>query len=124
MPDADGARSAPARAASVVTESSESARPRRIRLVKALAAMARAKPKASDPASPQRVSRRCKLEQHEEAMLAELKQRLHKAGVDMRKGDLLRAGLLALAGFDDARLREVVARLDAGAPSESLPSLS
>ena len=46
-------------------------------------------------------------------LIAELKKRCRALGVDVKKSELLRAGLAALHGFDDERLRDLVAPLAA-----------
>jgi hypothetical protein len=86
--------------------------------------MARAKSKEGESARPGGSSRRCRLTQAEEAMLGELKRRLRKMGVDLRKGDLLRAGLHALANFDDTKLQEAVAQLDGGSAADTTQAVS
>ncbi|MCM2289604.1 MAG: hypothetical protein NDI67_11300 [Sulfuritalea sp.] len=97
-----------------MAELATAGRPGRIRLSKALAATAKAMAKAAGASKPtQRISRHCKLAPHEEAQLAALKQRVQKLGLDTKKGDLLRAGLLLLASCDDLQLQKAVARLDA-----------
>lgn len=114
MPDADGAFLAPEKYCSIMAESASAGRPGRIRLSKALAATAKAMAKAAGASKPtQRISRHCRLAPHEEAQLATLKQRVQKLGLDTKKGDLLRAGLLLLASCDDLQLQKAVARLDA-----------
>lgn len=116
MPDADGAFLASGRFFSAAAESTPAGRPGRIRLSKALAATAKAMAAAAGSSKPApRAARRCKLTPHEDAQLDVLKQRAQKLGLDTRKGDLLRAGLLLLASCDDLQLRKAVARLDAGA---------
>jgi hypothetical protein len=116
MPDADGAFSASEKFFSAAAESATAGRPGRIRLSKALAATAKALAAAAGSAKPaQRTARRCKLAPHEDAQLAVLKQRVQNLGLETKKGDLLRAGLLLLASCDDMQLRKAVARLDAGA---------
>lgn len=114
MPDADGALPAPGRFFSAAAESTTAGKPGRIRLSKALAATAKAMAEAAGTAKPaQRIIRRCKLALHEDAQLTALKQRVQKLGLETKKGDLLRAGLLLLASCDDLQLRKAVARLDA-----------
>ncbi|MBV8035870.1 hypothetical protein [Roseateles sp.] len=46
------------------------------------------------------------------ALLKELKHRLHTAGRDAKKSELLRAGLRALAGLDAASLAAALDRLE------------
>lgn len=114
MPAADGALIAPEKYFSTVAESTTAGRPGRIRLSKALAATAKAMAKAAGAPRPvQQISRNCKLTPHEDAQLAALKQRVRNLGLDTKKGDLLRVGLLLLASCDDLQLRAAVARLDA-----------
>lgn len=116
MPDADGAFPAPGKFVVVTGESTTAGKPGRIRLSKALAATAKAMGKAAGAAGQgKRASRRCKLAQYEEALLDALKGRLQMSGVDAKKGELLRAGLLLLADCNDVQLRRAVARLDASA---------
>lgn len=124
MPDADGAFLAPEKYLSTMAESATAGRPGRIRLSKALAATAKAMAKAAGASKPaQQISRRCKLTPHEDAQLAALKRRVQALGLDTRKGDLLRAGLLVLASCDDLQLRAAVARLDPVAtPAPSQPA--
>lgn len=122
MPDADGALLAPEKYFSTIAESAAAGRPGRIRLSKALVATAKAMAKAAGASKPaQQISRRCKLTPHEDAQLAALRHRVQKMGLDIKKGDLLRAGLLLLASCDDLQLQEAVARLDSGAASVALP---
>lgn len=113
MPDAEGLSPPQGKLVPAAAEMPRTGR--RIRLSKALAATAKARLKETEPAPPG--PRRCRLTQAEEAMLDGLKLRLRKIGVDLRKGDLLRAGLHALANFDEARLRDAVAQLDDGGVS-------
>lgn len=114
MPDADGAFLTPEKYSSTMAESAAAGRPERIRLSKALAATAKALAKAAGAPKPaQRIFRRCKLTPHEDAQFAALKQRVQTWGLDIKKGDLLRAGLLLLASCDDLQLQEAVARFDA-----------
>lgn len=121
MPAADGALIAPEKYFSTVAESTTAGRPGRIRLSKALAATAKAMAKAAGAPRPvQQISRNCKLTPHEDAQLAALKRRVQKLGLDTKKGELLRAGLLLLASCDDAQLRKAVARLDAGTTPSAL----
>lgn len=120
MPDAEGVSPTPGKLVPTAAESPRMGR--RIRLSKALAAMAKAKLKENESAPPG--PRRCRLTQGEEAMLGGLKQRLRKMGVDLRKGDLLRAGLHVLANLDDARLQEAVAQLDGGGVSDPSQAVS
>lgn len=121
MPDADGAFLAPEKYFSTMAESAAAGRPGRIRLSKALAATAKAMAKAAVASKPaQQKARRCKLTPHEDAQLAALRQRVQNLGLDTRKGDLLRAGLLLLASCDDLQLQEAVTRLDAGAAPVAL----
>lgn len=121
MPDVDGALAAPRKLVPATAESAAAGKPGRIRLSKALAATARAMAEAAGAAKPsKRILRHCKLAQHEDAQLAVLKQRLQKLGVDTKKGDLLRAGLMLLASCDDVQLRKAVARIDAGVASAAL----
>lgn len=121
MPDADAAFHASGRFFCAAAESATAGRPGRIRLSKALAATAKAMAEAAGASKPApRAARRCKLAPHEDAQLTGLKQRLQKMGLDTKKGDLLRAGLLLLASCDDMQLRKAVARLDAGATPPSL----
>lgn len=123
MPDADGAFVAPGKLFPATAESTTAGKPGRIRLSKALAATAKAMAVAAGTAKPaQRVSRRCKLALHEDAQLTALKQRVQKLGLDTKKGDLLRAGLLLLANCDDLQLQKAVARLDAGTTPAALQS--
>lgn len=125
MPDADGAFPAPGKYFSTMAESTTAGRPGRIRLSKALAATAKAMTKAEGASKPaQPISRRCKLTLHEDMQLAALKQRVQNLGLEAKKGDLLRAGLLLLASCDDLQLQKAVARLDAGAaPAVLQPSV-
>lgn len=45
-------------------------------------------------------------------------------GLDIKKGNLLRAGLLLLASCDDLQLQEAVARLDAVAMPAALQPIA
>ena len=47
----------------------------------------------------------------EYAHLVELKQRLMAEGVDVKKSELLRAGLVLLSSLDDATLKEFLAKI-------------
>lgn len=121
MPDADGAFVAPGKLFPATAESTTAGKPGRIRLSKALAATAKAMAKAAGASKPaQRISRCCKLAPHEDAQLTALKQRVQKLGLDTKKGDLLRAGLMLLASCDDLQLRNAVAGLDASAAPAAL----
>lgn len=121
MPDADGAFPASDGFVAAPVESTTAGKPGRIRLSKALAATAKAMAKKAGTArQTKRVSRRCKLADNENAQLGVLKLRLQILGMDMKKGDLLRAGLLLLADCDDVQLRKAVARLDANAAPPGL----
>lgn len=125
MPAADGALVVPERYFSTMAESATAGRPGRIRLSKALAATAKAMAKAAGAPNPaQQISRNCKLTPHEDAQLAALKQRVRNLGMDTKKGDLLRAGLLLLASCDDLQLQEAVARLDAVAGPAALQPIT
>lgn len=112
MPDAAGTSPTPGGLVPAAAESPRAGKPGRIRLSKALAAMAKAKSKEMEAAQQQWVARRCKLTPEEEVILAALKLRLQTLGFDLRKGDLLRAGLLTLISFDDARLQEAIGKLE------------
>ena len=113
------------RAGAAATEGAASVRrPRRIRLVKAMAALGKAMetPPAAK-AAPLTHSRSCKLSQLDELRLDMLKRRLAGQGVRVKKRDLLRAALSVLAELDDARLRDAIAALDEPTPGNpGLPS--
>lgn len=124
MPHADRDIVAPRKLVPATAESTSANRPGRIRLSKALAATAKAMAEEAGAAkSAKRVARVCKLARHEDAQLSVLKQRLQGLGVETKKGDLLRAGLMLLASCDDLQLQKAVARLDvANMPSASPPA--
>lgn len=50
--------------------------------------------------------------QDDYAKIAELKQSCHKAGMQVKKSELLRAGLHALGKLSAAQLRQTIARLE------------
>jgi hypothetical protein len=104
-----------------VTERSVAAEhPRRIRLVKAMAAAGRAKEaRISTATSQQFHSRTCKFSQDDEVRLDVLKRRLGSHGIRVKKGELLRAALWVLADLDEGRLREAVCALGEDARSTS-----
>ena len=122
MPDAEGMSPTPGTFDPAAAESPRMGR--RVRLSKVMAAMAKARSKGGESTQPRAGSRRCRLTQAEEAMLSGLKQRLRKMGVELRKGDMLRAGLHALANCDDTRLQEAVAQLDGGSSSDTSQAVS
>lgn len=101
----------------------ETQRPRRMRLVKAMAALGRAKEVRSVQATEAPRARSRKLSHADELRLEILKRRLAGQGIRVRKGDLLGAALKVLAALDDASLRGAVAALDEAVPSpQDLPS--
>lgn len=92
---------------------------RRVRLSQALAAMAKAKtsgttspPKRAGGKGKKQIKpgfRRCKLTADDQARVVALKQRLEILGRRTRRGDLVGAGLLALAAMNDEQLLRTVA---------------
>ena len=108
---------------------------RRVRLAKALAATARGRipglvslpewegTKAERVKRPKSESRRYKLDAADHVRLAALKRRLEVIGLRVKRGELIRAGLLALVAMDDDRLKAEVARVtsaDHGAPARQV----
>lgn len=96
-------------------ESSNGTQAGRIRLSKALAARPAAKPsglEGAKPTKPMRVVSRCKLPAHEHEQLAALKKRLLALGIDIKKSQLLRAGLMLLVAMNDVQLRKSVADVE------------
>ena len=57
-------------------------------------------------------SRRFTISAAEHAQLAAIKKRLVAVGIEIRKSELLRAGLKLLSALGDARLKKIVATLD------------
>jgi hypothetical protein len=92
----------------------ETLRPRRIRLVKAMAKQAR---NATAVQTPHGKSRR--LSQEDELQLDAIKRRLAGQGIRVRKGELLAAALRVLGKLDDALLREALAAPDQADPGRS-----
>ncbi|MDP2135863.1 MAG: hypothetical protein Q8J99_19840 [Sulfuritalea sp.] len=96
---------------------------RRVRLAKALAATSAAKKSGMTRAPDQSGisgakakkfkpgSHRYKLPDDEYAQLTALKQRLETLGSQVKRSELLRAGLLLLVAMNDEQLRKAVARV-------------
>lgn len=84
-------------------EATSTSGPKRIRLSKALAKIPK-KSKAS--------SNRFKFPDDEYAQLTALKQRLMTLGMDVKRGELLRAGLMLLRALGDAPLKKAVAKVE------------
>lgn len=88
---------------------------RRVRLAKVLAARPAAR--TPDMAAPlltkakQRTAKRYKLADDENAQLGVLKQRLQALGTDVKKSQLLRAGLALLVAMNDAQLTKAMANI-------------
>jgi hypothetical protein len=88
---------------------------RRVRLAKALAARPTAR--TPDIVAPlltkakQRPAKRYKLPDDENAQLGALKQRLQALGTDVKKSQLLRAGLALLVAMNDAQLTKAMANV-------------
>lgn len=96
-------------------ESSNGSRAGRIRLSKALAATAArtvAGQGGEKTGKSERVVSRCKLPAHEHEQLAALKKRMLALGMDIKKSQLLRAGLMLLVAMDDVQLRKAVAGVE------------
>lgn len=117
----------PATAKKLVASAAESTnvtRTRRVRLSKALAAkpaekfagMATSvtlpKPNGAKSKKLKLVSDRYKLPDNEYANLMALKKRLLLLGVDAKKGQLLRAGLMLLVSMSDIQLKQAVAKVE------------
>ncbi len=109
-------------------ESSTPSGVKRLRLSKVLAALPTEKsarkhlsgkqPKP-DEAGPKKLklkSKRYTIADNEYAQLAALKKRLLTLGVDAKKSQLLRAGLLLLAAMSDTRLKTAVAKAQLALP--------
>lgn len=93
-------------------EASKGTRAGRIRLSKALAAkpaLTVSGPGGAKPRKSGRVVGRCKIPAHEHEQLSALKKRLLALGMDIKKSQLLRAGLMLLVAMDDVQLRKSVA---------------
>lgn len=111
----------------------DTARPRRVRLAKALAATGAGKPggmvrlpKQAKPHESRMAKRkpddnRCKLAADELIRLAELKRRLKALGTRVKRRELLRAGLLLLAAMNDMQLKQALGTagaVDGGPPPQ------
>lgn len=128
MPEAKSV--APAKAFVPAAAESGTTAIRRVRLAKALAATPNAKiPGMTRPPKqagsdgerakkPKSGSHRYKLADDEYARLTVLKQRLETLGRSVKRGELLRAGLLVLMALNDDQLKSAVARV-AGVESVS-----
>jgi len=69
-------------------------------------------PKQDRPRKIKTVSGRFTMPEHEYAQLAEFKKRCLKAGVHVKKGELLRAGILNLSRLSDVELINAVAQVE------------
>jgi len=104
------------------TESKVASGAKRIRLSKALprpsakvAKGTKADELKSNGAKPKRLkllSNRYKMPESEYAQLTMLKQRLLALGVDAKRSELLRVGLMLLVAVGDAQLKKAVARIE------------
>lgn len=74
------------------------------------------KPDGARPKKLKLKSKRYTIADNEYAQLAALKQRLLTLGVDAKKSQLLRAGLLLLGAMSDARLKTAVAKAQLATP--------
>lgn len=100
---------------------------RRVRLAKALAATARTampgmtklprRAGGNGKKQPKPGSRRYKLDAEDQARVAALKRRLEILGRRTRRGDLVAAGLLALAAMSDDQLLRTVATIAIAEPA-------
>lgn len=102
---------------------------RRVRLAKALAATAKGRvpglvgpPKSEGTTAgrgkkPKSGTRRCKLDAEDHVRLAALKRRLELLGRRIKRGELIGAGLLALAAMNDEQLQEAVAMVASVGPA-------
>jgi hypothetical protein len=86
---------------------------RKATAVKSAPAKKEKKPKKHKPASKVKVVRDSfTMPQGDYAKIAELKQACLKAGVHVKKSELLRAGLQALSKLNPAQLKRAVAQLE------------
>jgi hypothetical protein len=69
-------------------------------------------PKQDRPRKIKTVSGSFTMPEHEYAQLAEFKKRCLKAGVHVKKGELLRAGILNLSRLSDVELINAVAQVE------------
>ncbi|OHC66629.1 MAG: hypothetical protein A3H93_18430 [Rhodocyclales bacterium RIFCSPLOWO2_02_FULL_63_24] len=67
-------------------------------------------PEHVKPQKPRRASGRCKISDYEYRQLVALKKRLLALGMDVKKSQLLRAGLMLLVVMDDVQLSQSVAK--------------
>lgn len=84
------------------TESTTATGTRRVRLSKAL---------TTKPKKPKLVSDRYKIPDNEYADLIALKKRLLSLNIDIKKSELLRAGLMFLVAMGDIQLKKALAKL-------------
>lgn len=105
---------APKKLVPIAAEPSTVTQTRRVRLSKALATKPVAQPKGGGTKSgkPKSRSNRYKLPDTEYAQLTALKQRLLALGTDIRKSELLRAGLMLLVAMNDLQLQKAVAKVE------------
>lgn len=119
---------APKRAPAVKAEGAEKAE-KAVKAVKAVKADARPAPKAKAEAEQKEKQKKPKLvrdsftmPEAEYAVLGEVKKACLKAGIEVKKSELLRVGVALLRRLDTAQLKEILAglpALKAGRPKKS-----
>jgi hypothetical protein len=106
-------KTTPQKLVPTAAESNTVARPKRVRLAKAIAAATPKLERAKQiKAGGKLLSNRYTIPANEYAQLIELKKRLLSLGVGAKKSELLRAGLMALACLNDAQLKKAVAKVE------------
>lgn len=101
----------------IAAESGTAGKTRRVRLAKVFAARPAARipdlaaPLLSKAQQRKSASKRYKLPDDENAQLGALKQRLQALGTDVKKSQLLRAGLALLVAMNDAQLTKAMANI-------------
>lgn len=77
--------------------------------------------KRDKPSRPKLIRDSFTMPESDYVRIKSLKSRLLTAGVEIKKSEVLRAGLVALAGMSDTQLQKVVAqveRIKTGRPSD------
>lgn len=70
------------------------------------------KDKDKHPSKPKLVRDGFTMPEHEYARIAEIKDRCLRRGIHAKKSEILRAGLLVLAGMTDSHLEQTLGRVE------------